>query len=52
MKEKLLKILGILAILILFIAVVITSVLISNKKKALNDIPDASIVQIIEQEIK
>lgn len=47
MKEKGFKILGIIFIILLFVAVIVTSVLISNKKQETQNIPPVDQIQIL-----
>lgn len=49
MKEKILKLIGIIVLVLMFVAVIVTSILINNKKKDVDKIPDTdqSIVQVV-----
>lgn len=48
MKDKIWKILGGILLVGLFVAVIVTSVLISNKKDATDRIPDVEAVYLVE----
>lgn len=49
MKDKIWKILGWILLIALFVTVIVTSIIISNKKKATEDIPDIEQACIVYQ---